>query len=83
VLAQAYTLDGRLGVLMVNLHRAEAVRATVPLEVRAYGLSAGRYSVEMVTASARHRVATMADAAEVSIDLPPREFVLIEARKEG
>jgi hypothetical protein len=80
VLAQAYTLGNRLGVLMVNLHRETAVRVPVTLDLRAYGLPPGRYTVEKVTATGRKPVRQITGAAVLAVDLPPREFVLLDVR---
>jgi len=83
VLAQAYTFDGRLGVLLVNLHRDRELTVKVPIDTKDYGLPPGRYAVERITAEGRELVARVTSRGEVDVELPPREFVLLEVKRSG
>ena len=79
VLTQAYTFHGRLGILLVNLRRDRTVTVRVPIQPRDYGLPDGDYRIDRVTAEGTRRVASGAGPIPVSLDLPPREFVLLRA----
>lgn len=80
VLVQAYTLDHRLGIFLINLHRVDAVRVRVPVRPSQYGLPESKYSVGVVRMSGRKEAGTVTDRLELEVELPPREFVLVEAR---
>jgi hypothetical protein len=80
VLSQAYALDReRLGILLINLQRGEAVPVDVPIDPASCGLGSSRYRVERVTAEGRRNLGHHSVPSVVSLELPSWEFVLIEA----
>ncbi|MCU0963447.1 MAG: YidC/Oxa1 family insertase periplasmic domain-containing protein [Pirellulaceae bacterium] len=82
VLAQAYTFQRKLGILLVNLCRDRTVTVPVPIRPSEYGLVDGGYRIDQVTAEGVRRIAGGVGAITVSLDLPPREFVLLRAEAE-
>jgi hypothetical protein len=79
VLVQAYTLDQRLGIFLINLHSSQSIHVTVPVNPKQYRLPDAKYGIEIVRAAGREPASL--DSGGVAIDLPPREFFLIEAKE--
>lgn len=84
VACQAYTLGkDRLGILLVNLLRdsKESVRLTVdPIAV---GLARGEYELLQATAGGKSGLGKFRDRREIELALPPRDVVLLAAKRTG
>ncbi|MBN1417671.1 MAG: hypothetical protein JXP34_02785 [Planctomycetes bacterium] len=84
VLSQAYTReDDRLGILLVNLRADAEETVRLIIDPVSCGLPAGHYELVRVTMDGPVPQGTFRDRRELATTLPPREVILLKARRCG
>jgi hypothetical protein len=84
VLCQAYTLDDdRLGILLVNLRSNAEELVHLPVDPVSYGLAPGKYEIQQAGSDDRRLLGESFGPHEIELKLPPRNLILVEARRIG
>lgn len=79
VMCQAYTLDNRLGLLLVNLRAEGNESIEVSVDPVSHGLPKGTYRLQRTTAEQEQSLGTFESRGTIRLELAPREVVLLTA----